>query len=214
MAAVVACLIYVAVSAVAGVLLGMAAGGISPAVAVCSLLCGTVAAVLAFLQTPASGPPSPPEPLPPFHRYRYLPLCLVIFVFAIFAVRSFGWLYYFDGDEIKIQSPNNLGDLGLHLTYIKTFANGVPLWPESPLFVFSKLRYPAGIDLFNGLLTAVGFSLRSQLVLTGLTASAITCYLFYRWAGVFGIAGFLFNGGIIGYHFLHTLAFLDYQGAS
>ncbi|MEP7071430.1 MAG: hypothetical protein ABI839_03495, partial [Verrucomicrobiota bacterium] len=131
-----------------------------------------------------------------------------------FAVRSFGWLYYFDGDEIKIQSPNNLGDLGLHITYIKTFANGVPLWPESPLFVFSKLRYPAGIDLFNGLLTAVGFSLRSQLVLTGLIASAITCYLFYRWAGVFGIAGFLFNGGVVGYHFLHTLAFLDYQGAS
>src|SRR5207237_1345074 len=84
---------------------------------------------------------------------------------------SLCWLFYFDGENIDIQSPFNLGDLGLHLTYIKTFANGMSLWPDSPIYVYSKLRYPAGIDLFDGILTNLGFDLRPQLVATGLLAS-------------------------------------------
>jgi hypothetical protein len=39
-----------------------------------------------------------------------------------------------------------------------------------------------------------------------------TFYAFYRWAGTFGVAGFLFNGGIAGFEFLRTLKFVDYQG--
>jgi hypothetical protein len=75
--------------------------------------------------------------------------------FALFAVRSFCWLLYIDGGDLKIQSPNNLGDLSLHITLIRNFANSVPLWPDNPIYVFSKLRYPAGIDLFNALLYLV-----------------------------------------------------------
>jgi len=52
--------------------------------------------------------------------------------------RSFCWLLYIDGSELKIQSPNNLGDLSLHLTLIKNFANGVALWPDNPIFVFTN----------------------------------------------------------------------------
>ena len=118
----------------------------------------------------------------PLAKYRSIWLCLVGFVFAIFAFRSFCWLFYFDSENIDIQSPFNLGDLGLHLTYIKTFANGMSLWPDSPIYVYSKLRYPAGIDLFNGILTNLGFDLRPQLVATGLLASLGTFYAFYRWA--------------------------------
>jgi hypothetical protein len=139
---------------------------------------------------------------------------LVGFVFAMFAFRSFYWLYYFAGENIYIQSPFNLGDLGLHITYIKTFANGVSLWPDSPIYVYSKLRYPAGIDLFNGMLTNLGFDLRPQLAATGLLASLATFYALYRWGGAFTVAGFLFNGGIAGYAFLQTHQFIDYQGTS
>ena len=88
-------------------------------------------------------------------RYRRIWFWAVAVCFAVFAVRSFCWLLYIDSSELKIQSPNNLGDLSLHLTLIKNFANGVALWPDSPIFVFSKLRYPAGIDLFNALLSLV-----------------------------------------------------------
>jgi hypothetical protein len=50
------------------------------------------------------------------------------------------------------------------------------------------------------------------LVWTGLLASLATFYAFFRWAGAFGIAGFLFNGGIAGFQFFKTFKFLDYQG--
>ena len=132
--------------------------------------------------------------------------------FALFAVRSFCWLLYIDGGDWKIQSPNNLGDLSLHITLIRNFANGVPLWPDNPIYAFSKLRYPAGIDLFNALLCLVHVDLMRGLVWTGLLASLATFYAFFRWGGTFAVAGFLFNGGIAGFQFLKTLKFLDYQG--
>ena len=215
-------LIYVAVSTVAALLLGENAGGLNWSISFVSLIVGaTVGIALFFLiaPTPVRLGPSAQSPVAaagdhPLARYRPIWLCLVGFVFAIFAFRSFCWLFYFEGGNIDIQSPFNLGDLGLHLTYIKTFANGVSLWPDSPIYVFSKLRYPVGIDLFNGILTNLGFDLRPQLAATGLLASLATFYALYRWGGTFTVAGFLFNGGIAGYAFLQTHQFLDYQGTS
>src|SRR5206468_11392158 len=51
------------------------------------------------------------------------------------------------------------------------------------------------------------------LVWTGLLASLATFYAFFRWAGAFGIAAFLFNGGIAGFEFFRALKILDYQGS-
>jgi len=215
-------LIYVAVSTVAALLLGENAGGLNWGISFVSLIVGaTVGIALFFLMPPTPirlGPsaqsPEIAEADDPLGKYRPIWLCLVGFAFAVFAFRSFCWLFYFEGENISIQSPFNLGDLGLHLTYIKTFANGVSLWPDSPIYVFSKLRYPVGIDLFNGILTNLGFDLRPQLAATGLLASLATFYALYRWGGTFTVAGFLFNGGIAGYAFLETQQFLDYQGTS
>jgi hypothetical protein len=210
-------LIYVAVSTVVAVLLGEVAGRLNPSISFFSLMAGAIAALATFfLMSPA-----PPRASvsgstidDPLSKYRSTWLCLVGFVFAIFAGRSFCWLLFFASEDINIQSPFNLGDLGLHITYIKTFANGVAMWPESPIYVQSQLRYPAGIDLFNGLLTNRGFDLRHQLIATGLLASLATFYALYRWGGTFTVAGFLFNGGIAGFQFLDTHKFLDYQGTS
>jgi hypothetical protein len=207
-------LIYVAISTVAAVLLAEVAGRLNPGVSFFALMAGATAALATFFLMP---PPPARTPVSsttadPLLKYRSVWLCLVGFVFAMFAVRSFCWLLFFASENINIQSPFNLGDLGLHITYIKTFANGVVMWPESPIYVYSQLRYPAGIDLFNGLLTNLGFDLRHQLIATGLLASLATFYALYRWGGTFTVAGFLFNGGIAGYQFLDTHKFLDYQG--
>jgi len=150
----------------------------------------------------------------PSMRYRHVWFWAVAVCFALFAVRSFCWLLYIDGSELRIQSPNNLGDLSLHLTLINNFANGVALWPDNPIYVFSTLRYPAGMDLFNALLCLVHIDLIRGLVWTGLIASLATFYTFFRWAGTFGVAGFLFNGGIVGFQFFKTLKFVDYQGVN
>src|SRR5436189_3776857 len=147
-------------------------------------------------------------------RYRRVWLWAVAVCFAVFAVRSFCWLLYIDSSELKIQSPNNLGDLSLHLTLIKNFANSVALWPDSPIFVFSRLRYPAGFDLFNALLSLVHIDLLIGLVWVGLLSSLAIFYGFYRWGGTFAVAGFLFNGGIAGFQFLKTFQLLDYQGTA
>ncbi len=132
--------------------------------------------------------------------------------FGFFAFRAFCWLIFIDGNQLKVQSPNNLGDLALHFTYIRNLASGVPLWPENPIYVFSHLRYPAGTDLFNSLLLLLGCDLHRGLLWTGLLGSLAAFYALYRWGGSFGIAAFLFNGGAAGFQILQTWSFLDYQG--
>ena len=244
-------LIFVSLSTVFGLILGMIGRGLSMPVAITSLVLGGLAAAAACVQT--SDPErnySPSAPLdvskeagdapvlqyaapgaqlskraqrrlqktadttvsPPAWRYRSIWLWLTGACFLIFAVRSFCWLLYIDGDQLRIQSPNNLGDLALHITYIRNFASGVSFWPDNPIYVYSKLRYPAGIDLFNALLCKIDVDLIRGLVWVGLLASIATFYSFLRWGGAFGIAGFLFNGGIVGFQVVKDFKFLDYQG--
>ena len=139
--------------------------------------------------------------------YRSFWMWTLAACFAIFAARSFCWLLFQEGEDLRIQSPNNLGDLALHITYIKNFANGVSIWPDNPIYPFGKLQYPAGIDLFNALLCCVDVDLMRGLIWVGLLASVATFYAFFRWSGEFGVAGFLFNGGLVALPFFTTWRF-------
>ena len=228
-----AVLTFVNLSVISGLLLGMAGKGLNTLTAALALVCGIAFAVAAFLGTSdracreKTANPAEPERKPrsatespntgiraALMRYHRVWFWAMAVFFAMFAVRSFCWLFYIDSSDYKIQSPNNLGDLSLHLTLIKTFANGVPLWPDNPIYVSSQLRYPAGIDLFNALLSLVHVDLITGLTWVGLVASLATFYGFYRWGGPFAVAGFLFNGGIAGFQFFKTWKFLDYQGTA
>src|ERR1043166_7347715 len=217
-------LTFVNVATVWGLLGGFIAHGLNRGVAISSMIAGLLAALLAYwgtcsapreLAATPSAPAPESEPAPTsriFHRYRSIWFWLVVAVFAIFAIRSFCNVLFIDGNELKIQSPNNLGDLSLHLAYIKNFASGVPLWPDNPIYVFSKLRYPAGVDLFNALLACLGVDVIRGLVWAGLLASAATCFALYRWGGTFTIAAFLFNGGLVGFQWFKNHDWNDYQG--
>ncbi len=221
-------------------LLGMIANGLSRTVSVICLFFGLIIGVIAYYATDAAPlrvrQPKPPEEPPAVPkskrqqrreqragrvvashkpwRYRSTWFWVLAAFFAIFAFRSFLWLIYWDGNDVKVQSPNNLGDLSLHLTYIKHFASGVAIWPDNPIEPFSKLRYPAGVDIFNAVLACAKVDVIVGLVWTGLIASVATFYAFYRWSGNFGIAAFLFNGGIASFAFFESGKFLDYQGAN
>ena len=231
-------LTFVNLATILGLVLGIVGHGLNAPIAITSLILGAAAGVLAYVRTTDPKPktddlecatpaaqlfkhtPNQLEfgyelpPQPQLHtKYRHVWKWILAACFVIFAVRSFCWLLYIEGDQLKIQSPNNLGDLALHITHIRYFANSVPLWPANPIYVFSQhLRYPAGADLFNALLSCMGVDLIRGLVWTGLIASLATFYAFYRWGGPFGVAGFLFNGGIAGFAFFNRLQFLDYQG--
>src|SRR5947208_523771 len=134
-------LIFVCAATVAGLLLGMAAGGLAMLLAAVALIAGAIFAAAAAL-----GTFDPPDSRPVRARNDRYHLWFwgLAAVFAVFALRSFCWLLYRDDAEWKIQSPNNLGDLALHITYIRLFANGVALWPDNPIYIASKMRYPAG----------------------------------------------------------------------
>ncbi len=214
-------LTFVNGSTVAGLLLGTVAGGLSSGTASWAIVFGVALAVLAFITTRDGNEARTTDTNPNASgangrrgKYRSIWLWILAACFGFFAFRSFCWLIFIDGNEMKIQSPNNLGDLALHITYIKTFANHVPLWPENPIFVFGRMRYPAGTDLFNALLLLAGVDLIRGLVWAALLASVATFYALYRWSGSFGIAGFLFNGGLAGLDILKTWRFEDYQGVS
>ncbi len=213
---------------VCGLILGWTAGGLGPVTAALSLFLGLIAGLAAYFathddpadtieQTVAGGDQSISSLRPASRRHGPL-FWTMAGIFALFAFRSFCWLLYVDNEQLMIQSPNNLGDLSLHVTYIREFANGVPLWPANPIWPIGHLRYPAGVDLFNSLLLLVHVDLIKGLVWVGLLASLATFYALYRWGGLFTVAAFLFNGGIVGFQFLgvlfreHAIRFFDYQG--
>jgi hypothetical protein len=134
-------------------------------------------------------------------------------VFGLFALRAFCWLIYTDGNSISVLSANNLGDMPLHLTYIRYLARGAKFWPENPIFSGIALHYPAGIDIFNALLNLAGCDDVRALVWVGLAGSAVTCYALLRWGRWFAVMGFLCNGGLLGWKFFEhfRLHFEDYQ---
>jgi len=228
-------LTLVNVATVTGLLLGILGGGLNDGLAALAIFAGIAAAVFAWIATSRlsrrpiiAAPPEPTEPtsIQAQRQTKLEPVSAVAtqrhswpiwrwavaVVFAMFAFRSFCCLIYIDGPNLKIQSPYNLGDLALHITYIRNFAQGVPLWPENPISYIGGLRYPAGMDLFNALLVCLHLDLIRGLIWTALLASLATFYAFYRWGGTFAVAGFLFNGGLTGYAFFRNLKFADYQG--
>jgi len=126
-------LTFVNLSTVCGLLLGMAGNGLNQLSAILSLISAAVFALAVYLGTSntateqniSNSPAGKFSRASRHKRYRHVWLWVMAACFALFALRSFCWLLYIDGDQLRIQSPNNLGDLALHITFIKNFANGV-----------------------------------------------------------------------------------------
>src|SRR5712691_6613204 len=153
---------FVNFSTACGLVLGMVGGGLTFSIAATSVIFG--AAIAAYLIASDSSKSDVLEsskaeatifrdarrPQPGgadvvsqhsfFVKYRDAWKWILAACFVVFAFRSFCWLLYIDGEELKIQSPNNLGDLALHISYIRNFANGVSLWPDNPIYVRSEER--------------------------------------------------------------------------
>lgn len=139
-----------------------------------------------------------------------------VVLFALFSLRAFLWLVFRQGDELRVLSPNNTGDLPLHIAFIRYFANGAPFWPDSPIFSAGKLTYAAGTDFFNSLLTLAGMDVERGLVWVGLIGAVLTGIAIWRWGGAFTLMGFLCGGGLLGFAAFFRDAgepfFQDYAG--
>jgi hypothetical protein len=132
-------------------------------------------------------------------------------VFTIVSLRAFLWLIYSVGDQWRVLSPYNLGDISLHIQFIRYLAGGVDFWPASPILTGVPLSYPLGADLWNSLLFLSGVPVERGLIWTGLAGAALTGWALWRWGGAFGMAAFLFNGGLAGFAIVLTGHLQDFQ---
>jgi hypothetical protein len=195
-----ATLAFAATVTVSAIILAFMRPGLSPWVGWASAACGIIAATAAWRTT------SSPARIEATFWDR-----LMLIVFGLVSLRAFLWLAYVRGDEICVLSPNNLGDLSLHLNLIRYLASGISFWPESPILSDAPLTYPLGADLFNSVLEVCGVDTFVGLVWTGLAGAALTGYALWLWGGAFGLAAFLFNGGLAGFAVLRTLRIDDFQ---
>ena len=207
-AALAALLTFVATSVLTALLLVLPThAGLHRHTAVISLLVGVLTATAAFLHTrrlPANRPFGPRRPVSVW-------AWLIFAVFAAFALREFAFLIYTDSEKIAIGSPNNLGDISLHMHLARYFANGARWWPDHPEISGQPLRYYPGVDLFQSLLLLVGADDLHALAWVGLLGSAATAAALYRWGGSFTVAAFLFSGGVAGFQFFNEFKVIDYQ---
>ena len=175
--------------------------------AVVALLVGVLAGVVAFRQArrlPANCPNGPSRPLSVW-------AWLVFAAFAAFALREYAFLVYFNGDQIQIGSPNNLGDLSMHMQQARYFANGARWWPEHPEISGQLIRYYPGVNIFQSLLLLLGADDFHSLSWVSLLGAAAAAAALYRWGGSFTVAGFLFAGGLAGFQFFRHFTLEDYQ---
>ena len=195
-----AILVFVAVSVASAVALAFPLGGLSQALAWAAFAIGFASSILAWRGIRAQDQPTP-------SAWDVLMLT----VFALASLRAFLWLLYPVGDEWRVLSPNNLGDLSKHIHIIRYLANGAHFWPESPFFPQVPLSYYFGTDLFNSLLLCVGFPLERSLVVIGLCGAALSAWALWRWGGGFALAFLLFNGGLAGFLIFQTGHVEDFQ---
>jgi hypothetical protein len=170
-----------------GIALAFAFGGMSPLPAWLALAGGIATGAFAFRGMPREETPAPrPHPVE----------WALIGLFAFVSLRAFLWLLFIENRSYHILSPNNLGDLVLHIDFIHYLASGVKFWPDSPIFIGEPLKYPVGGDFINSLLLLAGLPLEQGLVWVGLAGSALTLAALWRWGRGFAIAAFLFGGGL------------------
>ena len=195
-----ALLAFVYAAVISAVALGFALKGLGVSSAWVALALGLAAAGFTWRSTPAGDAA----------KLRFWDW-VVLSIFALASLRAFLWVIFVTGDDIRVLSPNNLGDMSLHLNFIRYFASGIPFWPENPILTGGPLTYPLGVDLFNSLLEICGLDTIRGLVWVGLIGAGLTGYCLWRWGGAFGVAAFLFTGGLAGFVMLRTWEVADFQ---
>jgi hypothetical protein len=177
-------LVFVAVSTVAAAGLGSLAGRIETRGAWLALAAGALAAFGTFRSARAP-------------RQQITAADTVLFlVFAVAALRAFLWVIFPQGNELKVLSPHNLGDMALHLNLIHRWAHGGAFWLENPFLVGAIFPYHPGMDLWNAVLRTVGLPVYEGLRWIGLLGSAAAAAALWRWGRGFALAAFLFAGGL------------------
>ena len=197
-------LCWIASSSLLGILFCYSPLGLTTSTSIVALLLGLILpAVPIFLQFRKRRPALTVRP----GTFAYV----VCILFLIFVVREFSQVIFVTNGQVRVISPNNIGDICLHLTHINYLSSNPNFWPENPIFAFDKLRYPIGLNLFNAELKLIGIDPMLGIKLVAFLGSLLTLRALFIFNGSFGVAAFLFNGGLAGFLFFQSFALKDYQ---
>lgn len=133
-----------------------------------------------------------------------LELILSLFIFYA-GIRHFLWLLFPHNGGLWTLLGNNLGDLPLHINFIRAFANGISFPPQNPIFASELLRYPYAIDLFNGIWEILGVPLSAHLFVVGVLGVLVSLILLRSFGGWWAIGAFFLNGGLNGWQVLRGI---------
>ena len=194
----------IAVSVISAIIMAFLFGGLNKVIASISLLAGFSIGI--FIIISCSKLSSGIE-----KKELGLWSWVLIIIFMIFSLRSFFWLIYKKGNSLMALNPSNLGDIPMHILYIKYLANGTPFWPDNPILTGETIGYHFGIDLFNSLLILLNMDLVTSFIWVGILGSLASGFMLLVWGRAFALAGVLFSGGLAGFQFFQTFTLADYQ---
>ena len=101
-----------------------------------------------------------------------------------------------------IQNASNLGDLSFHFSAIRNLARGAHFWPENPIFLGFRFRYPFGMDLFNALFENLGVAIQTHLPLVTFFGLLLTLAALHVAGGPLLVFTIFFSAGF--YNFLQA----------
>ncbi|MEK7587382.1 MAG: hypothetical protein AAB457_01015, partial [Patescibacteria group bacterium] len=127
------------------------------------------------------------------HAGDFILICFLLSFSWWLMGKSFG--YNVGESQFRI-ARHEVGDFGLHLSLIRSFAWGDNAPPESPFFSGKPLVYHYAVDWLAGQLVRSG--VRIDYALNGVSAVALTVLLYglYRLGGILSIILFLLPGNL------------------
>jgi hypothetical protein len=114
------------------------------------------------------------------------------------------YLYVQRDGIIRTLSPNNYGDLPLHLTYIAYFVKGARFWPANPIFAGESLHYPFGVRPLHRGAGQARRADRHRPAGPRSRRRRRAAIALFAWGRGFAVAAFLFSGGLAGFELLWT----------
>jgi hypothetical protein len=123
-------------------------------------------------------------------------------VFILYALIFIGiylhsiFLFYPKAGFFWIQDQFNLGDMSFHWGTIRYLGKGATFWPENPIFMGYRFKYPFGMDLFNAFFENLGVGISSHLPLVTLLALLMLFYVLHMAGGPLLVFAIFFSGGI------------------
>ena len=140
----------------------------------------------------------------------WLEKAALVFLAVIISKHFIYLLFEMDGG-IYTTSPNNFGDLPMHINYIRNIARGATFPFHNAIFAKELLRYPYGMDFYNALWECVGVRTTAHLAITGIVLAAVTAGFLRAQAGWLGLVGFFGGGGWAGWQVLLGQRYIDLE---